>query len=236
MPIYEQPGPKFKDRKHAGKVLASELMDYRSQDLVVLAIPNGGVPVAAVIAEELEAELHLMIVRKLQIPNNPEAGFGALTSDGFLLLNQALINNLGLNEEDILKQKEKALKSIRSRQAYFGKRAEPPSLQDRTAVLVDDGLASGFTMEAAIKSAKSQGAKQIIIAVPTSSMTAYRRIESEANKIICPDLSRLRIFAVANAYQNWYDLEEKETLAILENLPRKVEKTTFNKFSSRTEQ
>ena len=140
--------------------------------------------VAAVIAEEFGAELCLMIVRKLQIPDNPEAGFGALTPDGFLLLNKRLIKHLGLTEVDILKQKEKALKSIRSRQEYFGNRAKPPSLNNRTAVIVDDGLASGFTMEAAVKSAKSLGAERIIIAVPTSSMSAYRRLESQVDKII----------------------------------------------------
>ena len=218
MPVYEYPGPKYRDRKDAGRALASRLEDYRNKDLIVLAIPNGGVPVAVVIAKELGAELHLMIVRKLQIPDNPEAGFGALTSDGFLLLNQPLIKHLDLSEADILKQKAKALKTIRSRQKYFGKHAEPPSLYDRTVVLVDDGLASGFTMEAALRSVKNQGAGQIVIAVPTSSMTAYRRLESQVHKIVCPDLSRLRIFAVANAYQHWYDLDEQEVLNVLKFL------------------
>ena len=220
MPIYEYPGPKYRDRQEAGKVLASKLLDYQNKDLIVLAIPNGGVPVTAVIAEELGAELYLIIVRKLQIPDNPEAGFGAMAPDGSLLLNKGLIENLGLTEADILKQKEKALKSIRSRQAYFGKRAEPPNLNNRMVVIVDDGLASGFTMEAAVKSAKSQGAERIIIAVPTSSMSAYRRLESQVDKIICPDLSRLRVFAVADAYQNWYDLDEEEVLDLLEQLEK----------------
>jgi predicted phosphoribosyltransferase len=218
MPIYEHPAPKYRDREEAGRILSSKLSDYRSKDLIVLAIPNGGVPVAVVIAEELGAELYLMIVRKLQIPDNREAGFGALTADGFLVLNQSLIKHLGLTEADILKQKEKAFKSIRSRQKYFGKRTEPPSLNDRTVVIVDDGLASGFTMEAGVKSAKSQGAERIIIAVPTSSMSAYRRLESKVDKIVCPDLSRLPIFAVANAYQNWHDVNEEEVLNILENM------------------
>jgi predicted phosphoribosyltransferase len=217
MPLFEDHASRYRDRAHAGRILASKLLDYRNNNLVVLAIPNGGVPVAAVIAEELHAELYLMIVRKLQIPDNPEAGFGALTSDGFLLFNQPLIKRLGLMEADITKQKEKALKSIRSRQEYFGKRAELPSLNDCTAILVDDGLASGFTMEAAVKSVKSKGADRIIIAVPTSSLTAYRRLESQVDKIICPDLSRLRVFAVANAYQYWYDLNEEEVLNLLKD-------------------
>jgi predicted phosphoribosyltransferase len=193
-------------------------LDYKSRDLIVLAIPNGGVPVARVIADELHADLYLMIVRKLQIPDNPEAGFGALTSDGFLLLNHNLVSYLGLIEKDILKQKEKALKSIRSRQEFFGKWAEILELKDRTVILVDDGLASGFTMEAAVTSLENRGVKRIIIAVPTSSMTAHRRLEPRVEKIICPDLSRFRVFAVADAYRNWYDLDENEVLQLLEAL------------------
>ena len=120
-PIYESSTPKYRDRREAGKVLASRLSDYRDKAPIVLAIPNGGVPVAAVIAEELDAEIYLMIVRKLQIPDNPEAGFGALTFDGLVLLNRPLMANLGLTEEDISTQKEKALASIHSRQEFFGK-------------------------------------------------------------------------------------------------------------------
>ncbi|MBW2035811.1 MAG: phosphoribosyltransferase, partial [Deltaproteobacteria bacterium] len=133
-----------------------------------------------------------------------------MTSDGFLLLNHPLVESLGLTEKVIQEQKEKALESIRSRQEFFGKRAELPAMENRTVILVDDGLASGFTMEVAVKSVKKRGAKSIIIAIPTSSMSAHRRLESRVEKIICPDLSRLRIFAVANAYENWYDLDENE--------------------------
>jgi predicted phosphoribosyltransferase len=219
MVLYDRPSPKYHDRHEAGKVLASELLEYKDKNVIVLAVPNGGVPVACVIAKELHADLYLMIVRKLQIPSNTEAGFGALTSDGFLLLNHRLIDSLRLSEDDIVKQKEKASESIRSRQRYFGKQAILPCLKNRTVILVDDGLASGFTMEAAVKSIKSRGAKGIIIAVPTSSISAFRRLKPQVDKIICPDISRLPVFAVANAYKNWYDLDEAEALSLIsENL------------------
>jgi predicted phosphoribosyltransferase len=220
-PIYEHPVPKYKDRREAGTILASRLSDYRPKEPIILAIPNGGVPVAAVIAEGLDAELSLMIVRKLQLPDNPEAGFGALTSDGLLLLNRPLMANLGLTEDNIARQKEKALASIRSRQEFFGKWAEPPSLDRRTVILVDDGLASGFTMQAAVQSVKSQKAGHIVVAVPTASLSAHRRLEPEVDLIICPDLPRTRIFAVANAYREWYDLDESEALENLERLKKK---------------
>lgn len=219
MAFYNRPSPKYRDRNEAGKVLASELLEYKDKGVTVLAVPNGGVPVASVIAKELHADLYLMIVRKLQIPSNTEAGFGALTSDGFLLFNHRLIDSLHLSKDDIEKQREKAYQSIRSRQKYFGDRAILLCLKDRTIILVDDGLASGFTMEAAVKSVKSRGAKGIIIAVPTSSLSAFQRLKPQADKIICPDISRLPVFAVADAYRNWYDLDEAEALSLLsENL------------------
>lgn len=215
-PIYEHPGPKYRDREDAGKILSLRLLDYKGSHPIVLAIPNGGVPVAAVISSEIGAELYLILIRKLQIPDNPEAGFGALTSDGFLLLNEQLVDRLLITEGDILKQKENAHNSILKRKEIFGKWAKPPTLKNRTVVIVDDGLASGFTMEAAVRSARDKGAESIIIAVPTSSMSAYRRLEALVDKIICPDLSRLPFFAVANAYLNWYDMDEEEVLNLLE--------------------
>ena len=150
MSYYKRPAPRYRDREDAGKILASRLLDYKGRNLAVVAIPNGGVPVGRVIAKKLDAEFYLMIVRKLQIPDNPEAGFGAVTSDGFLLLNQGLVNSLGLTEKQILKQKQRAMKSIQERQLFFGKHAKLPDLKDRTIIVVDDGLASGFTMEAAV--------------------------------------------------------------------------------------
>lgn len=225
MEYYEPPGPKYQDRKDAGIVLASRLKDYQDENIIVVAIPNGGVPVAAEIATALQVGLSVMIVRKLQIPYNPEAGFGALTADGFLLLNHALMKRMEITQGDIAIQKEKTISSIRSRQKFFGSWADIPNLKDLKVILVDDGLASGFTMEAAVRSLKSRSASRIIIAVPTSSMSAHRRLEPLVEKIICPDLSRLRVFAVANAYENWYDLDEKEVLDILTNYSKEKERT-----------
>ncbi|MDY6855183.1 MAG: phosphoribosyltransferase family protein [Thermodesulfobacteriota bacterium] len=215
MAFYKRPSPKYRDRNEAGKVLAPELLEYKDKGVIVLAVPNGGVPVACVIAKELHADLYLMIVRKLQIPSNTEAGFGALTSDGFVLFNQRLIDSLHMSEDDIEKQREKAYQSIRSRQKYFGNQAVLPCLKDRIIILVDDGLASGFTMEAALKSVKSRGAKCIVIAVPTSSLSAFQRLKPQVDRIICPDISSLPVFAVADAYRNWYDLNEAEALSLL---------------------
>ncbi|RLB05213.1 MAG: phosphoribosyltransferase [Deltaproteobacteria bacterium] len=220
MVFYEPPEPLYRDRQHAGSVLAERLEEFKIDDMAILAIPNGGVPVAIPIAIKLEAPLFLMIVRKLQFPDNPEAGFGALTSDGFLLLNERLVEYSGLTKADIEMQKKKAMASINKRLQFFGKWSQVDSLKDRSVVLVDDGLASGFTMLAAVRSARSQEARRIIVAVPTSSMSAFRRLEKEVDRVVCPHVSRLPVFAVADAYENWYDVDESEVRQMLEELER----------------
>jgi len=210
-----QESPKYKDRQDAGLVLAEKLLPYRQAKPVIIAIPNGGVAVAVPIARKLVCPIHLMVVRKLQIPDEPEAGFGAVASDGTLILNEPLVKRLDLSETIIARQKERALKTIRARLARYGPAAEFPELKGMTAILVDDGLASGFTMEVAVTVVKRQEPKAVIVAVPTSSMSAYRRISPLVDRLLCPDVSRLPIFAVANAYTEWRDLEDREIEELL---------------------
>ena len=210
-------GPVYANRHEAGLVLAKKLASYRSARPTVLAIPNGGVVVGLPIARELGCALHLIVVRKLQIPERPEAGFGSVVSDGSVLLNEHLVRRAGLSEATIATQTERALASIRARLALYGARAEVPKLQGRTVILVDDGLASGFTMEAAVRVVKKQEPATVIVAAPTASMSAFRRLSSLVDTMICPDISRLPIFAVANAYRDWRDLEDQEILAMLDN-------------------
>jgi predicted phosphoribosyltransferase len=208
-------GPKYKDRQEAGLVLAEKLAPYRSNQPIILAIPNGGVAVALPVAKSFECPLHLMVVRKLQIPDNPEAGFGSVASDGTLLLNEPLVRRLDLTEQIIERQKDRALKTIHARLARFGPAAQFPSLRDRTVILVDDGLASGLTMEAAVKVVKMREPAAVLVAVPTASMSAFRRISPLVDKVVCPDVSRLPIFAVANAYREWRDLDDDEVIEMI---------------------
>jgi len=210
-------GQKYTDRHEAGSVLAERLEPYRSKHSVILAIPNGGVAVALPIARAFDCPLHLIVVRKLQIPHQPEAGFGSLASDGTVLLNESLVKRLHLKEQVIAKQKERALKSIEGRLALYGDMAKFPDIKGRIVILVDDGLASGFTMEAAVKVVKKYEPMKIVVAVPTSSMSAYRRLSPLVEKVVCPDISRLPIFAVADAYRDWRDLEDDEIIALLKS-------------------
>jgi predicted phosphoribosyltransferase len=200
--------------------MAEQLVTFRSRRPLVLAIPNGGVAVGLPIALELDCPLHLIVVRKLQIPDQPEAGFGSITSDGNVLLNDSLVSRLGLTEELIERQKKRTLKSIQERLALYGDMAQFPDLKGRTVILVDDGLASGFTMQAAVMAAEKHKPEMLVVAVPTSSLKAYRQLSSLVDKVVCPNVSRQPIFAVADAYRDWHDLEDEEVIALLKRLHR----------------
>jgi predicted phosphoribosyltransferase len=212
----------YENRTEAGRVLAKELEDVHFKTRpVVLAIPNGGIPVGIEIARTLEAELDSIIVRKLQVPGNPEAGFGALTSHGSLILNERLVRRIGLNQRQIdlvVKQTENQIE--RRRADYRGLVGiVDPSKKD--VILVDDGLASGYTMKAAIESVRTLEPSSITIAVPTSSGSAADLISKEVQSLICPRIESGFIFAVANAYRKWHDVSDSEVIDILERY-RKV--------------
>lgn len=205
----------FEDRTEAGRLLAEKLMQYRDSGGIVLGIPSGGVPVAREIAAALHLPMDLLIVRKLQIPYNPEAGFGAMGLDGEIILNQQLINQLGLTEDEIRVEAEKTKEVIKRRNMIFRKGRPFPSLKDRIAILVDDGLASGYTMLAAVNFIKRKTPKKIIVAVPTVSKRTVGLVLPEVDELVCLNVRHGISFAVADAYRNWYDLSDEEVLSIV---------------------
>ncbi|MCZ7396220.1 MAG: phosphoribosyltransferase family protein [Candidatus Methanoperedens sp.] len=207
----------FEDRGEAGSLIAEKLKEYRNCPGIVLGIPSGGVPVAREIAASLNLPVDLMIVRKLQIPYNPEAGFGAMGLDGEVILNQPLIDQLGLTEDEIKAQAEDTFGVIKRRNQVFRKGKPFPSLADRIVILVDDGLASGYTMLAAVRFVKRNKPGKIIVAVPTSSGRTVDLILPEVDELVCLNVRHGISFAVADAYRNWYDLSDEEVISIIRN-------------------
>ena len=206
----------YKDRTHAGEVLVKELRQHETiKPSLVLAIPNGGVEVAVQIAQAYEADLDLLIVRKLQIPYNTEAGFGALTSLGTLILNEALVKRLEFNQEVIDSVRRRTELQITNRKEAYAGLVGHANPEEKDVILVDDGLASGYTMLAAVQSVKERNPSSIIVAVPTSSGSAFQKVRDVVDAIICPRVESGFIFAVANAYQNWYDVPDIEVIEIL---------------------
>ncbi|WP_022852622.1 phosphoribosyltransferase [Thermodesulfatator atlanticus] len=207
----------FRDRVEAGYVLAEMLRPAyaKSEDTLVLAIPAGGVPVGLVIAKELGLPFDLLIVRKIHFPDNPEAGFGAITSTGEILLNEELVAYAGLTEEDIAAQITKEKRDIQERERIFRKGKPFPEVKGKKVILVDDGLASGYTMMAAIKSVTGKNPAKTVVAVPTASERAVQKVAPLVDELYVANLRSGAFFAVADAYQNWYDLSRDEVINLL---------------------
>jgi predicted phosphoribosyltransferase len=207
----------FSDRQEAGRLLADKLREYKFSDAFVLGIPSVGIPVAYEIAKTLDVQMDLIIVRKIQIPYNPEAGFGAVSPDGNVIFNESLLNKLTLPRAEINQQKKRAIESIKKRDKLFRKNKAYPSLKDKTVIIVDDGLASGYTMLAAIRFVKREKPVKIIVAVPTASEKTIGFIAPEVDELVCLNIRSGFTFAVADAYRNWYDVQEDEILSILKD-------------------
>jgi putative phosphoribosyl transferase len=205
----------FSDRYEAGQLLGKELTRYKDVDAIVLAIPSGGVPIASEISRMTGLPMDLIIVRKLQVPGNPEAGFGALSPDGTMVLNENLVKELRLTPEQMREQMQKTLRVIQQRSIRFRGAKPPPELKGRQAIIVDDGLASGYTMIAAIRWAKKMVPRQVVVAVPTGSERTIDRISPEADMIFCLNVRSDFPYAVADAYRSWYDLGDEEVLGLI---------------------
>jgi putative phosphoribosyl transferase len=203
----------FSDRHDAGRQLVHFLRIHLSvHDPLVMAIPAGGVPVGAEIAGALGAHLTLAVVRKIQIPGNPEAGFGAVSWDGHVLINRPLLSALALSDEQVQTAIQKARKSVEGRVGRYCRSRPMIDPDGRSVLLTDDGLASGFTMLAALESIRARKPSRIIVAVPTASASSADQVSRYADELVCLNIRSGPWFAVAEAYRNWYDLTEDEVL------------------------
>jgi len=205
----------FRDRVHAGELLASKLKPYVGKDSIVLAIPSGGVPIGSTLAKELGLQMDLIIVRKLPIPYNTEAGFGSMSWNGEVKLNEILVEQLELSDPEIDSIIRDVKSELDKRMEIFRGNRPFPELKGKTAIIVDDGLASGYTLLAAISSVKKLSPARIIVAVPTASKNAVDLLAPYVDEIFCLNIRETKIFAVADAYQEWHDLTQQEVLKLL---------------------
>ena len=177
---------RFRDRSEAGRLLAGQLMAYANRpDVLVLALPRGGVPVAYEVARALGAPLDLFLVRKLGVPGYEELAMGAVATGGERVLNDDVVAGLGIPDyviEAVAASEQQEL--ARRERLYRGERP-PPDIRGRTVILVDDGLATGATMLAAIKALRQQRPARIVVAVPTGSPETCEQLKKEADDVIC---------------------------------------------------
>ena len=207
--------PLFSNRFDAGRQLAEKLAGYKGTPVIVLAIPNGGIPVALQVALALEAELDIIISRKLPIPLRPEGGFGAVADDGTVILNQEVLRGLNLTQQQINYQVSKVRTDIQQRSLLYRATRPLSVLTGRTAIIVDDGLASGYTMMAAVESVRRKKPRQIVAAVPAASAQAIKCVEKVADRVVTVATGFAPRFYVSDYYQYWNVLSDEEGLRCL---------------------
>jgi len=200
----------FRNRAEAGQVLARRLQQYKNlQDVLILGLPRGGVPVAYEVARELNAPLDVFIVRKLGVPGHEELAMGAIASGGVRILHEGVIRELGISLQtvDAVSEREQAELDRRNR-LYRGDRPAP-AIKDQTVVIVDDGLATGSTMKAAIRAVRQQGPRRLIVAVPTAPAETCEQLRESADEVVCA-LTPDPFFAVGGSYADFSQTTDEE--------------------------
>jgi putative phosphoribosyl transferase len=205
----------YADRADAGRALADSLAHLRAApDAIVLGLPRGGVPVAYEVARALDLPLDVLVVRKLGLPQQPELAMGAIASGGALVLNDEVVRYLGSRREAFEGVRAREQVELERRERDYRGTRPPLEVKGRSAVLVDDGLATGATMEAAVLALRSLGAKEVVVAVPVASQEARERIEAVADEVVC--LAAPPFFsAVGQWYADFGQTEDAEVRDLL---------------------
>jgi len=182
---------------------------------VVLAIPNGGVPVALEVAAALNAELDLVICHKLTLSLNPEGSLGAIADDGTVILNEAAMKRTGLSRQQVEHEANRVRAEIKKQSLLYKGDRPLVRVGDRTVIIVDDGLASGFTTLAAVQSVRNRHAREVIVAVPVAPVTALKQVEEAADKVVTYATGFMLKFYLSDFYRHWYDISDEEVVRYL---------------------
>jgi putative phosphoribosyl transferase len=217
--------PLFVDRLDAGRQLGEELRlrGYGDEPAVVLAIPRGGVPVGFAVTQALGVPLETIISRKLSIPSDPQIGLGAITPDGKLLLNLPQLESLSFTAEEIKQVAMETLSEIQRLTQIYGSTYPLLDLDNKTVILVDDGVASGFTMLAAVRAVRRHEPARIVVAVPVGSFSSLDRLKPQVDDLVCLAERDDTAFALADAYVDFAELTDDQVHALLQDAQSKGE-------------
>lgn len=204
----------FIDRNYAGRELAEKLQSYRDKDVVVVAIPRGGLPIGAIIAKELNAPLDVAITKKIGHPTNPEFAVGALNKEGYILNPEVTVSREYLTEE-IGKLKE----LVQKKHDWYYSKARPHDLRDKWVILVDDGIATGSTILATIDLIAKQQPKGIVVATPVAPPATIQKLKNSisVNEVVCL-LQPEDFGGVGQFYENFYPVSDEDAISILEKV------------------
>jgi putative phosphoribosyl transferase len=204
----------FANRRDAGRRLASLLAPLRDEQPIVLALPRGGAPVAAQVAQALGAPLDVIVVRKLGLPFQPELGFGAIGEGGVRFIDSEMVHRAGLTERDIARVEAKERRELDRRiKRYRGDRA-PIAIEGRTVVLVDDGLATGVTARTAVRIARAGGARRDIVAVPVAPSETIKELQTDADQVVSL-VTPPHFVAVGPWYRDFEQISDAEVATVL---------------------
>jgi predicted phosphoribosyltransferase len=210
----------FRDRSEAGRKLAAALAGYKDQDPVVLALPRGGVPVAAEIAAALDAPLDLLLVRKIGVPMQPELAMGAVVdgANPITVRNGDVIAAAGISEETFARVCDRELAEIaRRHRDYLGDRPAA-EVAGKTAIVVDDGVATGATTRAALRAIRMRAPKRLVLAVPVGPTETLEALEADVDEVVCPERHE-NFGAIGYFYEDFHQLEDADVIAILSRFP-----------------
>jgi len=209
----------FRDRYHAGQVLAGRLEHYRNRtDLVILGLPRGGVPVALEVARALDAPLDVFVVRKLGVPGHEELAMGAIASGGVQVLNDDVVRMSGVGQGDIDRIAEQERGELERREHAYRDGRPPVDVKDRTVILVDDGLATGASMRAAVEALRMRHPAAIVVAVPTASPETCEEFRVLVDDVICAVTPQL-FFSVGGSYSDFSQTTDDEVRKCLREAP-----------------
>lgn len=207
----------FKDRSDAGRQLAEQLASLKDQpNVIVLGIPRGGVVVAAQVARALNAPLDVFLAHKLGAPFNPELAIGAITSTGEILLDDLLVRELQISNQDIEHEAEHQRQEIERRMQTYRHHQPPLDVQNKTVVLIDDGVATGSTVLASLRALRQQQPAKLILAIPVGPADTVRRLASECDQVVVLDAPEL-FWAVGRFYLQFGQTSDEEVIELLRN-------------------
>lgn len=204
----------FRDRQEAGRLLAAELEEYRGKNAVVLGIPRGGVIVAREVARGLDAELDIVLARKLRTPGQEELAMGSVAEDGRVFLNSDVVSQLGISDDEVRVEKELQLAEIKRRSGFLRSVRPRVPLTGRIVIVTDDGIATGATTQAAFRAVRLEEPQKLIAAIPVAPEETVRRLAGDVDEMLC-----LRVppffAAVGQFYRQFSPVDDEEVLYIL---------------------
>ena len=209
----------FRDRSEAGRLLAIRLQPYaKLSGTLILALPRGGVPVGAAIAEALDVPLRVFVVRKLGVPGQEELAMGAITSGGLHYVNRAITSSLNIPEIIIEAAARREMQEVARREALYSRGQPLPDVRNKTIILTDDGIATGSSIRLAAQALREQGAARIIIAVPVAPPSSVLQLKEVADEVVCL-VEPEPFLAVGQWYDDFHQLNDREVFEILDRLP-----------------